>query len=108
MLPVLWVKAGICGQETTIEVRKISQTKVSITFQTTCEHVQKLALELKELNIGEEMDRPMNLTTTYILASKHLCRNSCVIPAAILKGLEVAADIFLPGPIAIEFIEGAV
>jgi hypothetical protein len=67
-----------------------------------------LALELKELNIGEEMDRPMNLTTTYILASKHLCRNSCVIPAAILKEVEVAANIFLPGPIAIEFIEGAI
>jgi hypothetical protein len=31
-----------------------------------------------------------------------------VIPAAILKGLEVAANIFLPGPIAIEFIEGAI
>ena len=107
-MSVLWVKAGICGQETTIEVRKISQTKVSILFQTTCEHVQKLAFELIELNIGEEMDRPMNLTTTYIFASKHLCRNSCVIPTAILKGLEVAADIFLPGPIAIEFIEGAV
>jgi hypothetical protein len=54
------------------------------------------------------MDRPMNLTTTYILASKHLCRSSCVIPAAILKGLEIAADIFLPGPIAIEFIEGTI
>ena len=49
MMPVLWVKAGICGQETTIEVRKISQTKVSITIQTTCEHVQKLSEELKEL-----------------------------------------------------------
>jgi len=107
-MSVLWVKAGICGQETTIEVRKISQTKVSITIQTTCEHVQKLALELRELNVGEELDRPMNLTTTYILASKHLCRSSCVVPAAILKGLEVAADIFLPGPIAIEFIEGAI
>jgi hypothetical protein len=107
-MPVLWVKAGICGQETTIEVRKISQTKVSILFQTTCEHVQKLALELKELNIGEEMDRPMNLTTTYILASKHLCRSSCVIPSAILKGVEVAGNIFLPSAIAIEFVEGAI
>jgi len=107
-MAVLWVKAGICGQETTVEVRKINQTKVSITIQTTCEHVQKLSEELKELNIGEEMDRPMNLTTTYILASKHLCRSSCVIPGAILKGLEAAADIFLPGPIAIEFIEGAI
>jgi len=107
-MPVLWVKAGICGQETTIEVRKISQTKVSILFQTTCEHVQKLALELNELKVGEEMDRPMNLTTTYILASKYLCRSSCVIPAAILKGVEVAANIFLSSPIAIEFVDGAV
>jgi len=107
-MAVLWVKAGICGQETTIEVRKINQTKVSITIQTTCEHVQKLSEELKELNIGEEMDRPMNLTTTYILASKHLCRSSCVIPAAILKGVEVAGNIFLPSSIAIEFVDGAV
>jgi len=107
-MSVLWVKAGICGQETTIEVRKISQTKVSILFQTTCEHVQKLALELNELKVEEEMDRPMNLTTTYILASKYLCRSSCVIPAAILKGVEVATNIFLPGPIAIEFVDGAV
>jgi len=30
MMPVLWVKAGICGQETRIGVLKISQTKVSI------------------------------------------------------------------------------
>ncbi len=50
----------------------------------------------------------MNLTTTYIVASKHFCQSSCVIPAAILKGVEVAANIFLPGPIAIEFIEGAI
>lgn len=107
-MPVLWVKAGICGQETTIEVRKSSQTKVLVSFQTTCEHVQKMALELKELNIGEEMDRPMNLTTTYILASKYLRGNRCVVPAAILKGVEVAANVFLPGPIAIEFIEGAI
>ena len=29
MMPVLWVKAGICGQETTIEVRKISQMNLT-------------------------------------------------------------------------------
>ena len=50
----------------------------------------------------------MNLTTTYILASKYLCRSSCVIPAAILKGVEVAVNIFLPSPIAIGFVDGAV
>lgn len=29
-MPVLWVKPGICGQETRIEAIKISQTKVSL------------------------------------------------------------------------------
>lgn len=57
-----------CGQETTIEVRKISQpTKVSVSVQPTCEPVQKLYEGLKGLNLGEEMERPMNRTTTYTL-----------------------------------------
>lgn len=31
-----WVRAGICGQETTIEATKISQTRVKISLTTTC------------------------------------------------------------------------
>jgi len=105
---VCWVKAGICGQETTIEVTKTSQTKASVSFITTCEHVQALAEELTELDIGSEMTKPMNETLTYTLATKHLCRTSCIIPATILKAMEVTAGIFLPSSCAIEFVAGAV
>ena len=107
-MSVCWVKAGVCGKETTIEIVKISQTKAKVSFITTCEHVQSLAQELIELDIGSEMTKPMNETLTYTLATKHMCRTSCVVPAAILKAMEVAAGIFLPESCAIEFVQGAV
>ena len=107
-MAVCWVKAGICGKETTIEITKTSQTKVGVSFVTTCEHVQALAEELIELDIGSEMTKPMVETLTYTLATKHLCRTSCVVPAAILKAMEVTAGIFLPESCAIEFVQGAV
>jgi hypothetical protein len=107
-MAVCWVKAGICGKETTIEVAKTSQTKVKVSFVTTCEHVQALSEELTELDIGSEMTKPMNETLTYTLATEHLCRTSCIVPAAILKAMEVTAGIFLPESCAIEFVEGAV
>ena len=107
-MAVCWVKAGICGKETTIEVTKASQIKVKLSFITTCEHVQALSEELTELDIGSEMTKPMNETLTYTLATKHLCRTSCIMPAAILKTMEVTAGIFLPSSCAIEFVEGAV
>ena len=107
-MTMCWVKAGICGQETTIEAVRTSQTKARISFFTTCEHVQALAKELTELDIGSEMTKPMVKTLTYTLATKHLCRTSCVVPTAILKAMEVTAGIFLPESCAIEFVESAV
>lgn len=107
-MALCWVRAGICGQETTVEVRKTSQTKAKVSCITTCKYVQALSEELLELDIGSEMTKPMIETRTYTLAARHLCRNSCIVPAAILKAVEAAAGIFLPEPCAIEFVEGAV
>ena len=107
-MAVCWVKAGICGQETTIEAMKVGQIKVRISFVTTCEHVLTLAEELVELDIGSEMTKPLNETLTYMLAAKHLCRTSCIVPAAVLKVMEVTAGIFQPESCAIEFVKDAV
>ena len=104
----LWVKAGTCGNEVVINAKKITPAKIELAFETNCEHVQALAGELKELNVGEEMSRPMNETEVYKLATKHLCRNSCIIPAAIFKAIEVTAGLFLPKPASIDFIEGQI
>jgi hypothetical protein len=107
-MAVCWVKAGICEQETSIEAMRIGQTKVGVTFVTTCEHVAALAEELVELDIGSEMTKPLIETRTYALATEHLCRSSCIVPAALLKVVEVTAGIFQPEACAIEFLQDAV
>ena len=91
---MIWVKAGQCNQETTIEARRTDMTHVAVEFVTTCEHIQKLAVVLKALDIAHEMSASLLETEVYRLASEHVCRNSCVVPAAILKALEVEANIF--------------
>lgn len=93
-MSTIWVKAGQCNQETTIEARRTDTTHVAVEFVTTCEHVQKLAQVLRSLDIAHEMSASLLDTRVYRLAAEHLCRNSCVVAAAILKALEVEANIF--------------
>lgn len=104
-MSLVWVKAGECGQETSIEVCKTDMTHVAVEFMTTCEHIQKLAEELTTLDVAHEMSTSLLETDVYRLASRHVCRNSCVVPAAILKALEVEANIFLPAESRIVFLE---
>jgi len=101
------VKAGQCNQETTIEVRRSDMTHVAVEFTTTCEHVQGLADVLKTLDIAHEMSVPLLETSVYCLANEHVCRNSCIVPAATLKALEVEAGIFPSAESQIVFVDGA-
>lgn len=101
----VWVKAGQCNQETSIEARRADMTHVALEFVTTCEHIQKLADELKSLDIAREMSVELVETEVYRLANEHVCRNSCIVPAAILKALEVEANIFPAAESQIVFLE---
>ncbi|MBC7263369.1 MAG: hypothetical protein H5T64_03310 [Chloroflexi bacterium] len=103
-----WVKAGQCGQETTIEARKTDATHVTFEITSTCEHIQALAEALGKVDVAQDMSCPLIETRVYRLATEHVCRNSCIVPAAILKAMEVAAGIFLPGDCQVTFVEGAI
>jgi hypothetical protein len=104
-MSMIWVKAGQCNQETTIEARRTDMTHVAIEFVTTCEHIQKLAEVLKTLDIAHEMSTSLLDTQVYQMANEHVCRNSCVVPAAILKALEVEANIFPAAESQLVFLE---
>jgi len=107
-MAVCWVKAGECGQESSIAARKVDPTHVVFEITTTCEHIQALADGLGRVDVAHDMSCPLNETQVYTLATAHVCRNSCIVPAAILKAMEVTAGIFLPGDCHIEFVEGAI
>jgi hypothetical protein len=104
-MSMIWVKAGQCNQETTIEARRTDMTHVAVEFVTTCEHIQKLAEVLKSLDIAHEMSTNLLTTEVYRAAEKFICRNSCIVPAAILKALEVEANLFPSAESQIVFLE---
>jgi hypothetical protein len=104
-MSVCYVKAGQCKNEVVIRVHQKGPSLASIEVETTCEHIKKLAEELKNIKVGEEMTLPICETQVYKTASKYLCRTSCVVPSAILKAIEVQFKIFEPVNASIEFIE---
>ncbi|MGC8825990.1 MAG: DUF6951 family protein [Anaerolineae bacterium] len=107
-MPVCWVKAGECGHETSINARKVSPAKVVFEITSTCERIQSMAEVLGEVDAAHDMSCSMNETRVYSIAPDYVCRNSCVVPAAILKAMEVAAGIFLPADAHIEFLEDTI
>ena len=107
-MSVCWVQAGQCGQETTIAARKVAPTKVTFEITSTCKHIQALADVLGKADVAAEVTKPLAETHIYTLATQHVCRNSCIVPAAILKAMEVAADLFLPGDCRVEFVTDAI
>ena len=107
-MSMIWIKAGQCNQETTVEARRTDMTHVAVEFITTCEHIQELAEVLKTLDVAHEMSTTLMETETYKLANQYVCRTSCVVPAAILKALEVEANIFSPAESQILFLDPAI
>jgi hypothetical protein len=106
-MAIVFVRGGQCGKETVITARKNTLTTVSLSFETSCEHIAELAEKLKEVNAGSEMTLPMRDTAVYRAASEHCCRNSCIVPAATLKAVEVAASLFPPEDACVNFLEDA-
>jgi len=103
-MSMVWVIAGQCNQESTVEARRVDMTHVAVEFMTTCEHIQKLSEALKFLDIAHEMSTNLLNTDVYRTADQFVCRNSCVVPAAILKALEVEANLFPAAESQIEFV----
>ncbi len=103
----VFVHGGQCEKETVITARKSSPTECDLEYETTCEHIQQLADELKKVNTGSEMTLPLRDTEVYRAASRNCCRNSCIVPAATLKAVEAAANLFPPEDAFIQFMEDA-
>jgi hypothetical protein len=58
-MAVCWIKAGECGQETSVEARKVDPTHVVFEITTTCEHIQALADALGEVDVAHDMSCPL-------------------------------------------------
>lgn len=90
------VKAGVCGFRAVIEATSPDGMNVQLTIKSDCDKIQSLAADLQEVNAFTEIFTPLKQTTVADLAAKHKLHTACVVPAGILKAVEVAAGLALP------------
>ena len=89
------IDSGICGFCTTVRTTTEGRG-VRIAFETTCEHVRKLAEQLTEVDPYREISYRGKGPVTFALAAEYLVHPACPVPAGIIKAIEVEAGLALP------------
>ena len=89
------IDSGICGFCTTVRASGDGRM-VRLEFESTCEHVQKLAEHLKEVDAYREISYRGEGPQTFQLASQYLVHPACPVPSGIIKAVEVEAELAFP------------
>jgi hypothetical protein len=90
------VNAGVCGFVTTIKVESEDMQTAAIEIHTSCPNLKPLEQELKEVDGFEVCFSKIGDSVVYELANKYCKHPGCPVPAAIIKGIEVACGLALP------------
>lgn len=96
------VNPGVCGFICTIEVEKVTRRKVKIAVASDCEMITELGESLIEADIWEIMKQQVE-SIVYQTASQCQLHTACPVPSAIIKAVEVEAELALPRDVVIHF-----
>jgi hypothetical protein len=84
------VQPGSCGFSVSIRADKGPGKVISVTMETDCEMVRKMAADIKTLDrftpLAGFLTNPV-----YQAAAKHVKHAACPVPSAVLKAIEVEA-----------------
>jgi hypothetical protein len=104
---VVVVDAGVCGHKATITAEKTTGYTVRLEIESDCPHVQKIAPEPLEVDglrqIGLRGGLPSLLETAYGCCA----HAACPVPSALIKAVEVAAELALPGDVTMNISKAA-
>jgi len=95
------IHSGICGFNTTVKAR-LDGSNCSISIESQCEAIQRLAAELTWVDPFQEISFRGAGPTTLQLAAKHCSHAACPVPTAIIKVVEVEAGLALPADVTIK------
>jgi hypothetical protein len=90
------VNPGICGLKTKICVEADEDQTAKIEISSDCQFIKSIGNELKEIDGYAECFSKFGESETYKLAKKYCRHPGCPVPAAIIKGVEVACGLALP------------
>jgi hypothetical protein len=86
------VQPGSCGFSVSIKADKGPGKVISLTIESDCEMVRKMAEDIKTLDrfvpLASLLTNPV-----YRAAAKHLKHAACPVPSAVLKAIEVEAGL---------------
>ena len=90
-----------CGFQTVIEAESSDDGKIKLEISSDCEDVQGLSEKLQVVDPMELLGQSIETCQIYLTAGKCLKHLSCILPAAIIRTVEVEAGIALPGEASI-------
>ncbi len=99
------VHSGICGYEVRVEVTSLDRKHVQVELQTTCDMCLAMNTDLARLQVkgkGHEVLLKMTDSAVYQSASQHIRHPGCVVPAAIIKAIEIEVGVALPEDVTIK------
>ncbi len=88
-----------------VEVTSLDRKHVKVELQTDCEMCLAMNPELAQLQVkgkGHEVLRGMTDSTVYKSATRHIRHPGCVVPAAIIKAIEIEIGVALPEDVIIK------
>ena len=81
---------------------KVGKRQFDVKLTTECEKLGGLSELLKTLDFMQVF-QPVTQSNLYKMAAECGLHNACVVPVAIIKTLEVEADLALPRDVTIHF-----
>lgn len=99
------IHSGICGYKVGVEVNRLDQKNVQVQLHTDCEMCLAMNPELANLQVkgkGHQVLRRMVDSAIYQTASRHIRHPGCIVPAAIIKAIEVEIGAALPEDVTIK------
>ena len=85
------IHAGNCGYITTVEAQYDGVRRVTLRIESECKAIQRLAEHLSEVDAFKTLEAGM----------EHCSHAACPVPVGIIKAVEVAAGLALPGEASI-------
>ncbi len=96
------VHPGICGLKTQLICTADDEQMVTVDIQSECPHILAMKEGLTDLDGYSECFARYSDSTVYQIAEKHCKHLACPVPTAIIKGMEVACGLALPGEVSIQ------
>lgn len=90
------ITSGICGFATRVQATRINRRTVEVNIETDCPNIKKVAASSFTVDPYKELFGKLHETQTYKILCEGMAHPVCLVPAGVLKSIEVAAELALP------------